>query len=396
MSDHSNIDKPVVTVVILAVICISFFLFLEVSTRQLIVFLLGSAFGITLMHSGFGFTGGWRNFILNKDSQLIRAQIILFILCSLVMFPLVAHVFSSTTAAAALAPVAFSVLFGSFLFGIGMQLGGGCGSGSLYTVGQGQVDMLVTILFFIIGSFMASLHLEWWTSFSNFGEFSIIKSLGWKQALAGQLLVLLVLYAVFYKVDRKHNGAVKKLSLRNDRQSFLATLIYGRWPLIWGSIALAILALMTLLITGHTWSITFAFGLWGAKLWQALGGTPELSTYWSSAYPARALASSVLYDVTSVMNFGIILGAALAAALANKFSPPMQLHAKRIVIAIVGGLLLGYGARLAFGCNIGALFAGISTGSAHAWLWLLGGIIGNIAGVRIRLMLGYDRKIVAG
>jgi uncharacterized membrane protein YedE/YeeE len=394
MSDHSKYDRPVVTAVLISVISISFFLYHEISARQLTVFLLGTGLGITLMHAGFGFTGGWRTFILTKESRLIRAQIILFILCSIVMFPLVAHAFSATAAAAALAPVAFSVLFGSFLFGIGMQLGGGCGSGSLYTVGQGQIDMLITILFFIIGSFIASLHLEWWTSFTNFGSFSLIAFLGWKQALVGQLVILLLLYAAFYTADRRRNGAVQRLHFSTGKQTFIKTLIFGHWPVLWGSLIIAILAIATLLVTGHTWSITFAFGLWGAKLWQALGGAPELTSYWSSGYPARALGSSVLYDVTSVMNFGIILGAALAAALANKYSPPMKLHKKRVLTAILGGLLLGYGARLAFGCNIGALFAGISTGSAHAWVWLVGGIFGNLLGVYIRKGLGFDKRTV--
>jgi len=200
--------------------------------------------------------------------------------------------------------------------------------------------------------------------------------------------------AAFYAADRRHNGAVQRLHFSTGKQTFIKTLIFGRWPVLWGSLVIAILAIATLLVTGHTWSITFAFGLWGAKLWQALGGAPELTAYWSSGYPARALGSSVLYDVTSVMNFGIILGAALAAALANKFSPPMKLHKKRVLTAIVGGLLLGYGARLAFGCNIGALFAGISTGSAHAWVWLLGAIFGNLLGVYIRKGLGFDKRTV--
>ena len=32
--------------------------------------------------------------------------------------------------------------------------------------------------------------------------------------------------------------------------------------------------------------------------------------------------------------------------------------------------MMGYGARLAFGCNIGAYFSGMLSGSLHAWLWL--------------------------
>ena len=30
---------------------------------------------------------------------------------------------------------------------------------------------------------------------------------------------------------------------------------------------------------------------------------------------------------------------------------------------------MGYGARIAFGCNIGAYFGGIASFSLHGWLW---------------------------
>ena len=49
-----------------------------------------------------------------------------------------------------------------------MQLGGGCGSGTLYTMGQGQVDMLITLIFFIVGATLGSAHLHWWLSRTGF------------------------------------------------------------------------------------------------------------------------------------------------------------------------------------------------------------------------------------
>ena len=158
-------------------------------------------------------------------------------------------------------------------------------------------------------------------------------------------------------------------------------------------LGLAGLNLATLLVAGHPWSITYAFGLWGAKIWSALGGDPGSWAYWSSGYPNQSLNSSVLLDTTSVMDFGVILGALLAAALAGKYAPPVGLTAKRILAAVCGGLLLGYGARLAFGCNIGALVGGISSGSLHGWLWLVAGFTGSIAGVYIRIWLKIDKPM---
>ena len=51
---------------------------------------------------------------------------------------------------------------------------------------------------------------------------------------------------------------------------------------------------------------------------------------------------------------------------------------------MIGGLLLGYGARIAYGCNIGAYFSGIASGSVHGWLWLAAAFVGSIVGTKFR------------
>ena len=45
---------------------------------------------------------------------------------------------------------------------------------------------------------------------------------------------------------------------------------------------------------------------------------------------------------------------------------------------------MGYGARLSFGCNVGALFSGIASGSLHGWVWFLFAFIGSMIGVKFR------------
>jgi hypothetical protein len=59
----------------------------------------------------------------------------------------------------------------------------------------------------------------------------------------------------------------------------------------------------------------------------------------------------------------------------------------RAVVALAGGLLLGYGARLAFGCNIGAYFSGIASTSLHGWVWFAGALLGTPLGVLLRRRL---------
>jgi len=386
-------DQPTVLIASLAVLGISLFVQQSIAGLQYLSFLIGVGLGITLMHAAFGFTGSWRAFIREQDGKGIRAQLLLLGLTSLLFFPLLGQVFPSIQAGAALAPVGTSVLVGAFLFGIGMQLGGGCGSGTLYTMGQGQVDMLITLAFFIIGATLGTVHLDWWLSLPGYGSISVIAHLGWWQALLLQLVILAALYGLVRLQEIRRYGKIKPVEWQIPQHEITQRFIHGQWPLWWGVIGLAVLNLATLIVAGHPWSITYAFGLWGAKIWAAVGGDPGSWVYWRSGYAEQSLNSSVLTDTTSVMDFGIILGAMLAAALAGKFAPRIKLSGKRIFTAVAGGLLLGYGARLGFGCNIGALVGGITSGSLHGWLWLVAGFCGAITGVYLRIWLKVDRPI---
>lgn len=384
-------DKSAVIFVLLSILAISLTLQNEFNLKQALFFLTGIGLGLTLLHAMFGFTGGWRIYIREKRSLGIRAQILLLAFSTVLFFPLVGQVFPDLNSHAALGQVGLSVVVGAFMFGIGMQLGGGCGSGTLFTVGQGQTDMLITISFFIIGATIGTYHLPWWLSLPNIGKVSLISELGLPAALILQLAIFVLIYKLVSKAEVKRHNKLQTFSEQYPAQTFIERLVHGPWPIWWGVIGLTLFGLITLVLAGYPWSITFAFGLWGAKIWTALGGDAASWAYWGSGYPAKALHQSVLADVTSVMNFGIIFGAMLAAALAGKYAPVAKINAKRIFTAVLGGLLLGYGARLAFGCNIGALLGGIASGSLHGWLWLVAAFSGGIAGVKLRVWMKLDK-----
>ncbi|MNV99492.1 putative inner membrane protein [compost metagenome] len=56
---------------------------------------------------------------------------------------------------------------------------------------------------------------------------------------------------------------------------------------------------------------------------------------------------------------------------------------KQVLAAILGGLLMGYGARLANGCNIGALFTSISSLSLSGWIFWLFLLAGAFIGSKL-------------
>jgi uncharacterized membrane protein YedE/YeeE len=344
------------------------------------LFAIGIGLGVALYHAAFGFTGAYRQAILDKDISGITAQLVMLAAAMLLFAPVLAEgrIFGHGVVGA-VAPVSISMVFGAFIFGIGMQLGGGCGSGTLFTVGGGNLRMVLTLVFFCFGGLWGSLDLYWWSSLPGIGSVSIANELGWGPALGLQLGALGLIYFVLHKL-----GGESKRPLWWQGGFSFARLLRGPWPLLLSAGLLALFNWASLLIAGHPWSITWAFTLWAAKAAVALGLDLSASQFWSGGFAGGALLRPILADVTSVMNIGIVIGAFAAASLAGKVAPKTDYHWRSLWAAMIGGILLGYGARLAYGCNIGAFFSGIASTSLHGWAWIIFGIIGNVVGVRLR------------
>ncbi|WDR02791.1 YeeE/YedE family protein [Devosia algicola] len=388
-SSGTNVDRGVVLLVSLAIVIFAQIIGQLINPRQSLLFLIGSLLGITLYHASFGFTGGWRRLAVERRGRAMRAQLLMIGAAAAAFIPLLAvgSVFGQPLVGAT-APVGISVLVGAAIFGLGMQLGGGCGSGTLFTVGGGSARMLVTLAFFIIGALLGTAHLPWWLGMPALPPTSLGTVLGVPGGVAVTLLGLAAVGAVTVLVERARHGSLEKVAAPS--RGGLTRLLHGPWPLIGAGLALAALNLATLLVAGHPWSITYGFGLWGAKIASAVGVPVATWEFWTWPGQAAALNNSVLADATSVMNFGILLGAALAASLAGKFAPKATLPLLSLLAAAIGGIAMGYGARLSFGCNIGALFSGIASGSLHGWLWFGAAFAGSLGGVFLRPLFGLD------
>lgn len=361
----------------------------QVDLRQGTLFLIGGGLGVALYHGSFGFTGGWKRMVVEKRGRGMRAQMLTIGVAALAMIPLVAAGnIGGQTMVGAMAPVGISVLLGAAIFGLGMQLGGGCGSGTLFTVGGGSARMLVTLVFFIIGAVVGTAHLPFWLLQPALPAISLGAELGVGFAIAATIAGVAIVALITAVIEKRVHGNIEP-EPAPARQGW-TWILYGPWPLVGAGLVLALLNVATLLLAGHPWSITYGFGLWGAKIASAVGIPVASWEFWTWPAQAQALNSSVLADTVSVMDFGLVLGAAVAAAIAGKFAPKAKLPLGSLLAAVVGGLLMGYGARLSFGCNIGALFSGIATGSLHGWLWFAAAFVGSFAGVWLRPFFGLD------
>ena len=351
-----------------AVLALFGWLLWSVSARQALLLLVGVGLGGVLAGARFGFTTGWRVLVEQRDPSGVYGQLLLLALLSALSMPLLAR-FPETTAA--LGPLSVSLLVGAFVFGLCMQIADGCGSGTLYKAGLGVPLNMAILPLFALGSFAGSAHLNDWLALGALPPVGLVSAFGAGGALAatGVALALIALGVGRWSGQR--------LDLRR---------LPRRW--LWGALGLALLAALNLLIAGQPWGVVYGFGLWAAKAATALGlFDPAANAFWSDPGHAERLSQTLLLDVTSITNIGILAGALWVSA--RRPESPRQLTGAQWAIGLLAGFIMGYSSRLAFGCNVGAMVSGISTGSLHGWLWVPLAFAGTLIGLRVRRRFGF-------
>jgi uncharacterized membrane protein YedE/YeeE len=339
-----------------------------VGLRQGLLFAVGIGFGAVLAAVSFGFTTGWRAWIRDRDPTGLLAQFLAIALAMVVGIPLIA---GDEALSGAIAPLSLSLVIGAFVFGAVMQIADGCGSGTLYKAGLGNVFSLAVLPGFIAGSFLGAAHLDRWLALGSLEPVSLPQTLGVAPALALQLAALGAI-AAFVWWRRRATG-----TRWTGRGIYLAA--------IW----MAVFAVLNLVIAGQPWGIVYGLGLWGAKVATWFGVDLAANAFWGRPAQQAHIEASLLTDVTSITNLGLLFGAFVAAHWRGTDCPAVKASGRQWLAGIVSGLLLGYSSRLAFGCNVGGYFSGISTGSLHGWVWFAAAFAGSVAGVRLRAALGF-------
>jgi uncharacterized membrane protein YedE/YeeE len=340
---------------------------LTAGSRAALLVLIGVGFGLVLEGLRFGFAGPWRMIVTDRDGRGMIAQVLAIGLTAIVAFPLLAG--DPAELFGAHAPVGLAMVGGAFVFGAMMQLVMGCGSGTLVNAGSGNLVGLVALVGFVLGSFLGTLHLGWWGALGSLPLLTLQGMFGDTGGLIVTLLGLAGLAALI--LVRAAPG--KRLPPAR---------------LFWAAGLLAALATANLLVSGQPWGIVYGLGLWGAKIAQAGGADLSAVAFWARESNATRLTTTILTDVTSLSNIGILIGAFLA--MRWKATPGAQVNRLSLGswgVILIAGTVLGYSARLALGCNVGAFFSGISTGSLHGWAWLVAAFAGSLVGIKLRPIL---------
>src|SRR5260221_10833761 len=334
--------------------------------------ILGFALGAVFLKAEFSFTASWRRLIVRGQADGFLGGLLLIAIAAAAIVPVAALV---PGFGGAIAPIGPSLIAGAFVFGIGMQLANGCGSGTLYTVGGGSGRMLIALLFFVIGSVFGSLSLPAFLALGGVDPVLASDYLGPWGGLAATLVSIAIAAVLIVAIARRRAA------------NFIPSRNYAI-----GRIAIGFLCVAVFAAGGHPWSVTFGYTVWGAKAATALGFDLSHAAFWQWAGPKRALSDSVLSDTSSLTDFGMLFGAMAAAAASKPFAAGAWPPVKSLLAAGIGGLLMGWGARLGFGCNIGAFVGGVASGSLHGWDWFLDALPGFLIGIRLRPLFGLSRE----
>lgn len=168
------------------------------------------------------------------------------------------------------------------------------------------------------------------------------------------------------------------MTLRDLLRKNFQMLFGQQWPALLGGIFIGFLNVF-LFVFYQPWTTLDGILNWGNWALDNLG-------------VINAEALSPLLRSGSVINFGLLFGAMMSALLASQFGVRVG-PVSELVKGAVGGLLLGTGAVIARGCNIGGFFSGASAFSLAGLTMGVGLALGAVIGV-IYLMWEADRAIL--
>lgn len=258
-------------------------------------------------------------------------------------------------------------IIGGYLFGMGMVLASGCGSGIVYKGGEGQIAAVIGVIFFFLG-----------IGATNYG-------------------ILNPLYVALRSV---------KFEIAGNTNTTLWQLFGDSMSIKWTVIIIFALFLFFMTLEDKP----FRMGKQKGFYWSVTGlllGIAGILTFWASEYwgggfargmnfttPTGELFFTILtgdaksrffpmfdigpFKVTwgEFFVIGVPLGAYISARILKEFSWKVP-SVGELLTVIVGSLLMGFSASVAGGCNIGQGLTGSSTLSLGSLTSIVFMILGN-------------------
>lgn len=382
----------------------------------------GFAYGILLQYGRFCFASAWRDLIAIRVTRMFVGIMIAMGVFSIVMAALESVNMSTFHPG----PLGLHELLGGLLFGLGMVFAGGCASGTLYKSGEGNGTSLLIVLPAMM--FSQAVFVDFGGYFDKFLRGYVFKhkaitldkffqGMGAEKYFIGNALInaiipILILLAVVYVlVARK---TIIKRIIEEKRSSAdggsvepsLQDELRGFWRMITASRRTAVAGIVLGIISGvHVLVIQGLRNKYGihnfGEVLRNLGFAEEVAKrgvfdpgYWYITTQEAQLGAWVLksfgfemkdnifFGVMNgipepwrnpalLMSIGLIVGATVMALINNEFKFKLP-NRELVAWGLIGGTLMGIGARVALGCNIGAFYIRVAGGDPGGWLFFAG------------------------
>lgn len=380
---------------------------------------LGMMLGYALMRAYTGFAGSINRAYRGGSGKLMRAMAVMIFASAVLVAGLLMNV-DITTYKLSVHPINLGLIIGGLLFGFGMSLSCCCASGVLTDIPVGTPRAVVTLLFFTIGTYLgfpfqgrAAWCKQTWIHSANFTKGVYLPDWflndgfnGYLGALilTGIFCLLMGAFSYWYekkkrlageftgidseiKQEEKHDFDWKNAKLFS-RETYDHVFAHP-WTLIQGALVIAVVFFLILVCTKKTWGVSTAYGIWWGKIMvNFFGASPDAVAAFaagSKGGKAAVYLKPFFQHGSSVQNLGILLGTVVYLLQAGEFSiqfkEGLAIDKIDILLFALGGFTMGFGTRLANGCNAGAFYSPCASFSLSGWVYVIflfsGAFIGN-------------------
>ncbi|WP_040287704.1 selenium metabolism membrane protein YedE/FdhT [Sporosarcina koreensis] len=156
--------------------------------------------------------------------------------------------------------------------------------------------------------------------------------------------------------------------------------IFGRyWNPYLVLAAAGILSAVYFGLTGGVWAVTGEFTRLGGDLLKLAGVDISGWAYYDMVH----LQGATWNRPDGWIVWGMFIGALVMVLLSGSFKIRLPKQKRRYVQGLTGGIIAGFGARLALGCNLAAFFTGVPQFSFHSWIFIVATGIGTFFGAKL-------------
>lgn len=383
--------RTVASAVILVILLgIAYFLSTkEGASTAPISLLIGVSLGIVLERGRFCFYCIFRDGIEDKNTTGLLS-VFAAIATGAIGYALVFGQFLPNTSTdrlpplAHIGPVSIPLAVGAFLFGIGMTLSGACISGHLYRIGQGYLRAIPALIGTLIGFGIA--FILWNPIYLNFISESptpwLPHAFGYSGSLILTLIIVTVLAAIAIKKGVNSDPISGERSLKITLKSIHQKLIRDRWnPLITGALVGAIGTIAYLRV--EPLGVTRQISTSARNLSLDNGIGPETLNGLDKMAGCIAIVSEAITN-NGWLIIGLV-GASFAAAIAGNRFKLSRITPVNATTALIGGILLGFGAMISLGCTVGVLLSGSQAFALSGWVFFASVFLGVWTGIKLRL-----------